>query len=79
MWKGLQGHLVTYLREMVETIVNPATGSVLRFLGNPFHYVGVDHFCYPNLPTRYFGRYVDTAMSKWRSSWHQVRYEPARQ
>jgi crotonobetainyl-CoA:carnitine CoA-transferase CaiB-like acyl-CoA transferase len=44
---GALGHDVTALRGMVETLVNPATGNDLSFLGNPFKWAGNKPLSYP--------------------------------
>src|SRR6185437_7578785 len=41
------GHDVTTLRHMVETLVNPATGNSLSFLGNPLKWAGGRALSYP--------------------------------
>jgi crotonobetainyl-CoA:carnitine CoA-transferase CaiB-like acyl-CoA transferase len=38
---------VVGLRQMLETVVNPATGSSLQFLGNAFKYAGSKPLAYP--------------------------------
>jgi len=38
---------VVGLRQMLETVVNPATGSPLQFLGNAFKYAGTKPLAYP--------------------------------
>jgi len=41
------GHDVTVLRQMVETLVNPATGNSLSFLGNPLKWAASRTLSYP--------------------------------